>query len=376
MEKITFIHTADLHLDAPMNEFGGKAAKRRNERFAVLKVIIELCRKKNANMLLIAGDLFDSCSPDPACVRNVSSLFASLDNTQIFICAGNHDYLHMHSPFTEDIWSDNVHIFGENSGYFDIPGKNCRVHGVSFNRPYITNCMQERFTSADSSMANILVMHGDTTDKSEYNPMDTDKFSALNMNYTALGHIHKRSEPKKAGGTSNSIYAYSGSPEPLTMDEYGEKGVYFGTIENGKTSVEFIPVNLRTVYDLSLDVSGCRSDFDIYEKIFDKIKNIRDYKEQMLRLTLSGRVSFIPDISHIKQLLSEDIFFVRIHDNTFPDFDVKKIAEEFSLRGKFAKRMLEKIAAETDSDERETLENALYLGLLAFETEVEYREDK
>jgi len=62
MEKrVSFIHCADIHLDAPFSVLGKEnlSAERRKDLKRTFEKIIELVLEKNADFLLVAGDLYE-----------------------------------------------------------------------------------------------------------------------------------------------------------------------------------------------------------------------------------------------------------------------------------------------------------------------------
>ena len=60
-------------------------------------------------------------------------------------------------------------------------------------------------------------------------------------------------------------------------------------------------------------------------------------------------------------------------DRTF--VDIVNLAADFSLKGIFVKKMLEKISSCSSDEEKEQYENALYIGLKAFDGEVSFYEN-
>lgn len=59
-----------------------------------------------------------------------------------------------------------------------------------------------------------------------------------------------------------------------------------------------------------------------------------------------------------------------------PDIDINILASDFSLKGLFVKKILSRINTSKTESEKEMYENALYIGLKAFDGEVSFYEDK
>ena len=74
---IRIIHAADLHLDSPFESLGAeKASVRRSEQRALLERITAEVNKRNADLLLLAGDLLDSDSAYPETAKLLAETFA------------------------------------------------------------------------------------------------------------------------------------------------------------------------------------------------------------------------------------------------------------------------------------------------------------
>ena len=89
MPKI--IHAADFHLDSA---FGGlpteKARERRRESRELIDRLARLAMEEKAEVLLLAGDLFDGERVFPETLERLGEALASLP-CPVFIAPGNHD---------------------------------------------------------------------------------------------------------------------------------------------------------------------------------------------------------------------------------------------------------------------------------------------
>ena len=91
----------------------------------------------------------------------------------------------------------------------------------------------------DGTKINLCVVHGEVVSEggeSNYHGITPGILAGSQMDYVALGHIHKRTELQTIGGTT---YAYSGCPDGRGFDETGEKGVYLGEIRKGAVDLHF-----------------------------------------------------------------------------------------------------------------------------------------
>ena len=221
------------------------------------------------------------------------------------------------------------------------------------------------------------MLHGELRSdlNSNYNSVTANFIKESGMDYIALGHIHKRTEPQKLGDT---YYAYCGCPEGQGFDETDEKGVYIGEIGKGICDLSFVPISKRRHIWEKIDATGINSSAEISGAVLALLqkKYGAQYGENLYKIELTGSISedFNLNLTEILSRVLEKVYFAKIKDRTEFLIDTEKLASEISLKGLFVKNMLERINNASDG-ERETLENALKLGLRAFGTEVVYNED-
>ncbi|MBQ8264817.1 MAG: metallophosphoesterase, partial [Oscillospiraceae bacterium] len=128
---LKIIHAADLHLDSPFEVLGERAALRRSEQRELLQRIAELCREREADMLLLAGDLLDTGSAYAETFSALCSAFGSLD-CPVFISPGNHDFYSPASPYAAGTLPENVHIFRGGWECVELAEKGVRLYGAAF----------------------------------------------------------------------------------------------------------------------------------------------------------------------------------------------------------------------------------------------------
>jgi len=90
---MTFLHTADWQLGKPFAriEDEQKRAIVRQERIAVLGRLAVLVQEQQAEFVIVAGDLFDSPSPDKATVSAACAAIGAL-KVPVYAIPGNHDH--------------------------------------------------------------------------------------------------------------------------------------------------------------------------------------------------------------------------------------------------------------------------------------------
>ncbi len=297
-----FVHTADNHLDMPLSSLPvGKSSARKAERRSSFSKIIDYTAK-NADMLIISGDLFHSPTPSASAINFCIKEFEKLGNIPVFIALGNHDY-----GISDVNFPGNVHIFPKD--FERIIYKDIAITGASFTSE--TALLSAGIPSPDPKYQNILVLHGDLSQSSEYNPLDKAKLLSCGYNYVALGHVHTYFR--------EGNIVYPGCHDGGGFDESGEKGFVFGDISHG-LNISFIPSSSRVYTILDFDVSAFDSSMALSEALMAKIS------DGIYRINLTGTLKegFMPNIDYITSCLSEKAFYVSIKDNTRIDTDISQ----------------------------------------------------
>lgn len=374
MKEIKFIHCADFHLGSPMSGIGEYANIRRDELLNSFGAVIDLCIDEKAQLLLIAGDLFDKPDVSDEICRYVESQLLRID-IPVFISLGNHDYKSVGGAYDRMNLNDNVYIFDGAFSSVELSDLGVRVFGAGFGGEYCDSALVSDFGVINDENINLVVLHGDVVSSgsaSRYNPIDVSKF--VGADYCAFGHIHKRTPPSKVGSIT---YAYSGSVESRGFDETGEKGIYVGTVSKGRCELEFRRICKRIYHDIMVDVSSCETADNVYEAVQNAI--VGDKQKDLYKITLIGKLPADVNISTdvIKNRLDE-IFFIKIKNETSLKLDYELVRKEFSLRGFFLDEMLrckENCLASGDIIGAKKYDIAIEYGIRAFEGEVSVSEN-
>lgn len=377
MNTVKILHCADIHIGAALSFLGDTAAQRRYETLLTFERIIDTAAAEGVSIIAAAGDIFDSNGVEDGLVKAVFDKIASVPEIKVVLAAGNHDPLSADSPFKNQKLPQNLFVLGARDDCITFDDLKTRVYGRSFEDVYLKG--EERFsiTPPEDGYVNLMVLHGEFRSdlSSNYNSVTSDFIRQSGMDYIALGHIHKRTQPQKTG---NTYYAYCGCPEGQGFDETDEKGVYIGVIGKGLCELEFRSVSKRRHICEKIDVTGINSSSEISAAVTALLREKygAEYGENLYKIELTGSKAedFNLNLTEILSRVSEKVYFAKIKDRTEILIDTEKLANEISLKGLFVKNMLEKINNAT-ANERAGLENALKLGLRAFCGEVAYDED-
>ncbi len=345
---VRFVHTGDMHLDSPFRGLPrGVAQLRKEEQKKTFLRLIEEVKTFGADMLLIAGDMFDGSFVSEETVAFLKDAFARIPGTAVFIAPGNHDYLDKSSPYLTQNFGENVHIFRDTFEALTVG--DCTVYGYGFPARFIKESVLSDAPLHQGEGPGILLIHGDVAGESDYNPIAPGAMERTGVSYAALGHVHTFSGFLKAG---NTTYAYPGIPEGRHFDEPGQGGYIRGEITSRGVKAEFVPISLRQNNTLSVDITGLSGMEAIREKIVKDLSPVHLYK-----IVLQGETdgTFYIDTGLLEKMLAESCLYCKIKDTTC----VRAEGTEESL---LEKLFIAKLSGKEDA----ISQKALRFGLEAF----------
>ena len=128
MKSIKIVHCADIHFDTPFRDVNNKLSKINKEELKeVFSSIINLCKKNQVDVLLLAGDIFDNLTIEKDTLSFLEKSFVDISNTKVFISPGNHDPYMVNSFYKLIRWPENVHIFSGDLEYVFIKELNLNL---------------------------------------------------------------------------------------------------------------------------------------------------------------------------------------------------------------------------------------------------------
>lgn len=329
--QLKIVHCADLHIGAPLSWLKTDAALQRSEEIRTgFLNIINFCKEKSVDALLICGDLFDCPTPSESDCIFVKNALSTIEDTDVFIVCGNHDYMCPDSPYSRiGFFSPNVHIFPSFEHSFSIPEKGAVIWGKSYNSRTICPSFEE--CTFDKEKINIMCLHGDMVSGSDYNIIAKETLLSLPCNYAAFGHIHS-GDIFNEGST---VCAYCGTSEGQSFSDDGFTGFIYGEITHEKTNLKQISFPKRHCRNISIDISANST-----SQIIEDAKKLLNNTD-LFRLTLEGEYTDSNDINIplIKSELEKHTFYIDICDLTTPGYDFDRIECEESLRGEFLREL-------------------------------------
>lgn len=360
---VKFVHAADFHLDSAFAALpAGRAAERRRESRELPFRLADYVNSHGVQLVLLAGDLFDSAAPYRDTGEALAEALGRM-NARVFAAPGNHDWYGPGSPWATVDWPENVHIFRENAiAAVDLPELGVTVHGAAFTSPEQGSSLLAGFAAPEDGRIHLGVLHGEVDPAEErYDPLGREEISASGLAFLALGHIHKRGEPRTYGGT---LCAWPGCIEGRGFDELGEKGFYEGVVgRGGGVSLSFVPFAQRRYEILEVEVTGKPSLRTAVEAALPG-----DTANDLYRILLTGEAGEGgADVRALETALSGNFYALEVRDRTRVAADVWARAGEDSLRGLFLRELRARWDAAKDEAEREAVTQAVRFGLAALD---------
>jgi DNA repair protein SbcD/Mre11 len=255
---LRLLHTADVHLGARHADLGDQAAAQRERQFAAFVASADLALAERVDLVLIAGDLFDSNVQPRRSVERAASQLRRLVEARIrtVLIPGTHDLYDRASIYraydlaamSGAVGSDLVTVLDPDHVDVHLPALDVVVHGRSFATKRAPHSPLQDLNVAKDKRAtwHVGLLHAalaipDRTDGDEV-VITTDEIAASHLDYLALGHWHSMLQGK-AGGT---VYAYSGAPEAVAMDQDGAGKVLLVNLEDG-SGKKSVAVETRAV---------------------------------------------------------------------------------------------------------------------------------
>jgi exonuclease SbcD len=381
---LRIIHTADVHLGARHDDLGDQAAAQRERQSAAFRATVDLAIAEKVDLVLIAGDLFDSNVQPRRSVERVAAELHRLVEAHIrtVIIPGTHDVYDRASIYraydlaamagsTPD--DGLVTVLTPERESVHLAACDVVVHGRVFATKRAPHSPLQGLgaeIAADQTVVTwrIGLVHGSIaipgkTERDEV-VITTEEIATSGLDYLALGHWHS-SQSAKAGTVT---YGYAGAPEAVALDQDRAGKVLLVELETagaarnvtvkehavGRTRFEKLEVDAATVPSqpaLVTTLTG-RADPDL---VLD------------VRLTGVRPDDLDLDIEEIEAALAGSFLKVRVRDASMPALTEGPLPSPDTIIGAFIRdleaRITELEAAGSTAEAAEQ-RDALRLGRL------------
>lgn len=336
--RLKFTHCADLHLDSPflgLRQLNGELADMCSRAsFAAWDRFVDLSIREAVDFVLIAGDVYDSAERSVRAQLHFLNGLRRLASAGVrsFIIHGNHDALDGRLATLQ--FPPEVVVFAGDrvtSSVFSKDGQAvARIHGISFPKKFVPEGFGDDFRREGLEPLQIGLLHctvGNYPDHHPYVPRTLEQLRAANLDYWALGHIHK-------GGVlcDEPRVVYPGVLQGRHINEDGPKGCVLVAWDSGRFDIEFRPLDsirwLKEEVELS-DSTSLDQVIDLLAERCEEMGRRAEGVPVIARLQLTGRCVISDEISANLDVLlqdlrqrGEDVYVERLEFGVEPSLDL------------------------------------------------------
>lgn len=337
------LHLADLHIGKKVHGY----SMLEEQKHVLMNEVMKILDEKQIDIILIAGDIYDTSVPSGQSVALLDSFLTSLSQRKIntYIIPGNHDSAERISFASDILKKSNIYmakpvnyetdnITLEKYISEDIYGK-INIYLM----PYIScenvkNIIEN--TLIDKTERNILVAHQFVTaigNENELSASETKNVGGLDdvdvrifddFDYVALGHLHApqrvgRDTVRYAGSILKYSFSETEQKKSFTIIDMGEKG----NIEINK--IPIIPINdmrkirgpINMLLDKKIYMEGNLEDYiqvtlTDEDEVFDAVRRLKLVYKNMLKLDFDNSrvraMNHVENIENIEQKSDLELF--------------------------------------------------------------------
>ena len=356
---LRIIHTADVHLGARHDDLGEQASAQRERQFAAFVATMDLAIAERVDLVLIAGDLFDSNVQPRRSVERVAAQLKRLAAAKIraVILPGTHDAYDRSSIYraydlkglagsaADDDW---VTVLNPSRRGVHLPACDVVVHGPVYPTKRAPHSpLRDVDVAGQKARAtwHVGMVHGAVaipgkTDRDDV-VITTDEIAGSGLDYLALGHWHS-AQQAKAGAVT---YAYAGAPEPVAIDQDRAGNVLLVQLEEtaGGRSITVTerPVGKTRFEKIDLDATGITTQPALIESLGRKAD-----PNLVLDVRIVGvrpdELDIHPD--EIESSLSPSFLKVRVRDLSLPALTEGALPSADTITGAFIRDLEARIA--------------------------------
>lgn len=369
---LRLLHLADLHLGATPALPGLASAYCRAHRDRFLDRLADFLRShsERPDLILIAGDLFDTHQPETALVQQVIAALKRLQDlgAQLITLPGNHDELS---------YADSVYRLRER----DWPGLLLSQHCLEEPMPLVVRghrvyvvgmAYHSHYRSSRQPVAalpprqgdgfHVALLHGALEPSSDQRCLQLDKAALLDSGYDliALGHRHERQCLRSVNEAT--MLLYPGLIEDLDFEQPGCRELSFVELERGLAprlqTIPFPPD--RLLQRIELDCSTLNDLYELQLRIQEASR-----PEQVVRLSLRGELRFPVALGSLEREMRGFFRHLQLDiEGLRPAAElIEQYAAEATIQGSLVRRCLD----ESRRQGREIDYAALFQALTAFE---------
>jgi exonuclease SbcD len=296
---VRILHLADSHIGADLPAWPRSNRRRRgDDLIASYRRVVMLAREHDVDLVIHAGDVFDTSRPSDAALAAAAEPLLALaaGGLPVVVVPGNHERSIL--PAALLLAHPKLHVVRQPCALsFSLRGTRVVVAAVPCMRRGAARRFGEALRETGWERAgadvNILAVH-QTFESATCGPAGYRFRSGedvvergvvpTEMHYVAAGHIHRHQvlRPLVEGGPP---IVYAGSPDRISFAERDEpKGAVLVEASAGRLTYRFLEHAVRPMAVVPLDVSG-RTQAQIREEALERIAALPAEAVTLLRLS-------------------------------------------------------------------------------------------
>lgn len=299
-----FMHTADIHLDSPLQKLqqyeGAPVKQLRQATRRAFENLIELAVAERVDFVLIAGDLYDGDWKDYNTGLYFVSRITKLRDAGIpvYIVTGNHDAA---NTMTKTLrLPEGVFFFPTDTpGIFRLPELGVAIHGQGFASKAVKKDLSAGYPAAVPGDYNIGMLHTCATGREghePYAPCTLTTLASKGYNYWALGHVHQQEIL-----SDDPLVVFPGNIQGRHIRETGPKGCMLANVdEKGRTRVRFHPLDVIRWALCEFDASRAEDASGAVDAIslkLEKLLETSDGYPLVVRVEIIGASGVLEELS-------------------------------------------------------------------------------
>jgi DNA repair exonuclease SbcCD nuclease subunit len=292
---VKFVHAADLHLDSPLRglaQYQDAPVERvRGATRRALERLVQLCIDEHADVLLIAGDLYDDDWQDYATGLFFAKQMLRLRDAGVRVVwiRGNHDAA---SKITRNLRLPEtvIELAHDAPATIELGDLGLAIHGQGFARPSVTDNLVRAYPEPRRDLFNIGLLHTSVDGReghASYAPCRLAELVDKGYGYWALGHVHAREELHR-----DPWVVFPGNLQGRHARECGAKGATLVTLRAGRVvAVEHRALDVVRWQRVEVDVSSAATPeavVDVARAALEQAARAADGRLLAARLILKG----------------------------------------------------------------------------------------
>ncbi len=353
---IKIYHIADLHLGLQFQNHPEAQETLIQARYETLHRLVEEANKSNADILAIAGDLFDKISMKVSEIQQAAQAINKFEGKVVLVLPGNHDYITADSQLWDRFKKEAGEIVLVLDNKVPVDLRVYELNAIVYPAPCHAKHSSDnaigwvKGEEKDAENFHIGIAHGSIDGVSpdfdqQYFPMIVSELEKSGVDIWLMGHTHI-TWPEKPD--KRDVIFNPGTPEPDGFDCKHEGRAFSHTIDDQK-NIQTEILSTGTYRFVRNNVS-MNSESDV-NKVLETYEN-EQWQNTVLRLTVIGKLE--PELYELwkeqRQTIRDQVLELKLDDSGVRrKVTPEQIQKEFS-EGSFPEQLLSSFSSQEEDE--------------------------